>query len=347
MTPLLMLLALVPQNDPLVARADAFLQRPAAFSLDYVARLDKRPQAVKGSFRVQGKDRLYFDAIGPGIHYTVSITEKGTFELDCDLKLYETFPWEGQIGFYKSELGMPRQFMAPGLMVRGVSRLAPPKNPFRKVSGGIGGATRLRTEFPVDAGTVRLEMDILPDGRLTQFRREVPGQLATTWTFTNFREIPKPKLADFSVEIPLGFSPFVLPRDRGPVGPGEKLPTGAVRTADGRSVSFASLTSGKRSLVVCLGADCEPSRKLAAALGKLKSAVAGKAALVTLYESSPKGDGVSDPSGKLWNALVLPATPVCFLVDAKGVIERAWMGFDPSSREGVLTEISAALNEKP
>lgn len=237
------------------------------------------------------------------------------------------------------------------LMLRSITATFPPT--LKPVIGppAADGTALVSVDAKDRQGELRLRYWIAADGRLLRCDIHVQspeGTVDQSFKFNAYSwERPKPSLFDTS--IPVGYTPFLLPRPAGSADPERSLRLGSWQTSDGKLADLDRKIEGKATVVALLDPESSVSRRAGAYLPGLASQLNGKAKVVALVAGAPGSievDGIAayyDPSRKAFDAIVAPGYPAYYLLDSTRKPIRAWMGDIPARRAAMFKEIVEAV----
>jgi hypothetical protein len=325
----LLLSLFIPQTgvDDVVTRySKAHLQPPKiecrfnfeSFGISLNCRLlaDARKRAI---MRVNGKAGQYI----------ISMQEPIVREIDSSQMMYDETEFPGQVQAPHSRLADAAQAFPGWIYIKKLTDLEPPgksnftslgaKSIMGKKCDGLAGS------FTVQTSNAKYEIWVDEAGLIRQFHADITSQgrrVVQTWTVVDWNTRSSFKPDEFTVNIPIGYSPYALDYHFPRLAVGDKFPMTGWKSKSGGSLNLASLAKNGRLLVAILDSE-NPS---ASALPSLRR-LAAKLPIVVV------GPGSAAPMATLLDAGAMrkidpQGTPFFALVDKSGKIVKLWMGFD-------------------
>jgi len=309
---------------------------PAARLLKFIgsahtlsAELTLSSSAVPGTGTVKivyvRPNKLYYSMKWANMDYTFVGNERGTWNADGTAKMYDEFPNWG-FSYPYSEVSSAPALFIPGYLMDGTLNS---EQIVTLVPGGhatVNGAEvdKLQPASPEKKG----ELYVDHNGRPV---RSVTYRNITITADVKSLVVNKP-VADsvFGNNPPVGYKAYTVPLNTQPVRIGHRFPLGGWTPG-----GLSELVGQKETLVLVTSPGCEPSARSAKVLEHIRQARAVGVAVVSL---SPSGGAPAafagfpkffDPSGKMAEALNAPGTPLFYLLDKSGAVQKIWFGFDP------------------
>lgn len=318
--------------NSILDRMKATLLKPLSVEFS-VSRIGSTGKAI-GTLAIQRPHRMRYTVKLANEDYESVSTEDGTVDLSRTQRIYmETLPLDRlyQPASHYSEL--------PDVAFPLILLAADPRELLADAGKAeLAGTLKIGNVTCDHIKTSGYDAWIAPDGRLMRFRRK-----GTTFDFTNYKIAASLPRSTFELPIPVGYKPFVLPRETISLQAGAFFPTMDWVTMAGAP---SSPETGKPFLAVVGTSECIVSGRAKNALSSLKSDVA-----IWVFSDSkvPAGlEGFSalrDKGNRTMDRLFVPVTPFFFLVGKDGRVKKLWMGFDPKTEDQFIAEVRKELSK--
>jgi outer membrane lipoprotein-sorting protein len=281
-------------------------------------------------------NRLYYSIKWDELNYTFVGTEKGRWDADVITKTYDEFPnW--QFDYPMSAFCEAPSFFTPGFLFDGT--LAS-EHVYRMAAAGTTKVNGIEADKIEDAGGAgKVELDVDKNGRPLRF---IFNRRITITAEIKSLVINKPVSPTlFAFDPPPGYQPYTVPLATIPTKVGDAFPLKGWQPA-----GFADLISSKPTLVMLTTPDCEPSARAAAALQQLRDAGLINVATLSLAASGAVPSGLErlpkffDSTGRITAGINAPGTPFFYLLNTKGVVLKAWYGFDPDKASIFIKDVA-------
>ncbi len=336
---------------------EAVLARYAAFANAH-PELEVRYSATRGKSRAEGfvrfhrNKRLLFECNYKGDKYVLSVTEAGAREYDVATKTYDEYPFPGVIEVSGSHISGLQGVIPSFMLSADLRRAVPSKAKFKLDPPPAGGGDQISSDFQTMMGKGHVDIVVDPTGRIQKWHSVSEAQMGpkieSTWTFSGYKPSANLPLSAFVRDLPLGFTPYSIPRLLPSVAVGQPAPNGKWIDHAGKSTNLSAEIAGRPKLLALLGSDCVPSSQALASLDALRAKV-GVVRLTnatTRAEAAKLGsDALFDPNGRSFKQFATPATPMFFLVDRTGKVVNAWMGFDAADPKAFEDQVSTAVDK--
>lgn len=330
------------------------MKNTRSLSADVVLKIGSQATG-SGTFVMERPMRQAYKMKIGAADYSFIQTEKAMLEIEHTQKTYrEYLPADG---LYLPDSGIttiPR-FGFPVAFMRGSLRSLIPSNArFEPAQTLENGQTALTSTFSTPRGTYVVNARLDKEGRLVYASTAPKGSEeseAVSMTFSNFKINDKPAAAAFSMALPVGYVPDVLPMLGESLNVGDAAPLTGFGPAKGGKGDLKAHVSGKPALLIIGPPDCEPTQKLiksvAGYLPKITKA-GGTAAVVWSSRGTWSGipAGLREFVGSKESAadrFKAQASPFAVAIDKRGKITQVWVGFDPEKAAQYQEEILAAL----
>lgn len=344
-----------PAPEAALDRMVGFLKAPnlrTEFSMDF----NDRKGYAAGKILVARPGRLYFSSRSANEDYEYVVNPKLLREVEHRQRVYDDLPFMGVVLAPDSEIAVEPAYTFPEFVFAGdVRKLVPPGTKFSALpSQTIAGQTceRVKASYTAMMASGTIEIAIDGSGRpwfYSHDSRSPEGRRVMTFHFKSWDTKPlDPKL--FEIPIRNGYVPRYLPYQPYPVPLDRPLPAVPWESASGK-VNLAQVFRGKPYVLFVSAEGCSVSARAAAFLAKraaeLRASGFGVASAVLRATTAskpylPGTTAVFDRTGAVNKVLRLPMTPTVMMVDAKGVLRRLWMGYDPKKESVVVTEMKRA-----
>jgi len=310
-----------------------------SLGLEFDYQMNSRKLTGARAFVDSGK-QARLDVKGMNEDYSGVMTSAGFTEVERSSGTYDVRNLVDEPVLPASRIAGATQVFPKWINVPNLRQLAPPdatvqikgKERGLGVECDVVTATFGSPEAKGDAPGGVVEAAVAPDGRLARLSMTnwapMQPRLHQSWTFRKFEAAPADERR-YTLAIPDGFVPYSLDGKYGPVGVGESMPTSGWTATAGGNFDLLGKLGAKGGLIALVTPGSVPSQRARASLAKLQGA--GLPVVVVSDGTSPAaaaGADAFDSTGKLVEALRLPATPTFFLVDANGKITHLWMGYD-------------------
>lgn len=342
-----------------VAAPDAALDRMRGFlkathlRTEFTMDFNDRKGYATGKILVARPSRLYFSSRSANEDYEYVVNPKVLREVEHKQRVYDDLPFLGVVLAPDSEIAVEPAYTFPDFVFSGDFRkLVPPGTKFESLpTQTIAGqrCERIKASYTAMMASGTIEIAIDESGRpwfYSHDARSPEGRRVMTFHFKTWDTKPlEAKL--FEVPIKNGYVPRYLPYQPFPVPLDRPLPAVPWDSASGKT-DLAQTFKGKPYVLFVSAEGCNVSARatgfFAKAASELRASGFGVASAVLRATASskpylPGTTAVFDRTGAANKALQLGVTPAVLMVDAKGVLRRMWMGYDPKKESVVLTEM--------
>lgn len=327
--------------DQVLDRYASFRQAHPNISVSYTA--TTQTGRVSGQALLSGGNRLYMAFKAPGLDYESVMTPQRGLELDRKEKLYDEFPGRPRIEFSESRLTGAIELFPGWILVKDLKTLLP------KTANFFGSGVDTVNSIPCDRVTAKLqeerasttmEFSIDKQGVIRRVKLDQVSQMGVRkieWQVSQMAGLTPTDEKRFNLTIPVGFVPYALPEERGPLGIDETFPTSGWAATAGGSLDIKAKLGAKGGLVAILGEESDPSKASLASLKALKGAVP----MVILSDAKRAVNGVDgyDASGATLSRVSPPSTPLFVLLDKDAKIVQMWMGYDAAKAKAFETSV--------
>jgi hypothetical protein len=346
-----LLLLLTPADaDAVINRCDAFLRSAKTLSVRVEATTSGKLGKGVGSFTFRAPSEVAFKMKWGSEVYTYWGGAKGGLELEADSRAYDESIYSKASTGPLCRISDIATNGYPAMLLPGSLKRFLPEAGTKKVLGNeqIAGEPTDHLQISADGPSGKLEIDmwVRKDGALVKYGLSVASLGRTSKSSIVFTDygVDKPLSAGtFVAAIPRGYMPHAFEDIPKPIEPGEVVPvTGWVDAVTGKPADLAKGPSGKRLLVV-VAANCKPSARAIDAVRELSSSVPVWVLNTTKTPSKAWAQSglrlCHDPTGKNLAKLSAPGTPFFILIDAKGVVQRLWYGFEVNAAQAFKKDV--------
>lgn len=284
----------------------------------------------------------------------------GSIEIDHRMKRYYEIAREERFDPRQSRLSDLGAYAYPYAYAEGALTGLAEGTPFKSDgSEPVSGVATDHVFSELDQPGMFRRVDgwIASDGRLLKYGYTLRARqisFSTVHEYTRVEATAPTDPAEYRPRPPDGYTPQFLPSPAQPIAVGANAPFGKWISMRGRATNVAALARGKPALLLFTTPDCVPTERATPTLmlmaARIKAA-RGIALQVMLSGFAPPGrpaaitgfQGFLDRSGSIEKQYGVPGTPMLFLVDSKGRVSRAWLGFPLNGQRARLAELESAL----
>jgi hypothetical protein len=206
----------------------------------------------------------------------------------------------------------------------------------------------LKAVIPGQYGESIVEFDVAPSGLLSRYyylSRGPMGQKQYEWVFKSYKPLRTLSASRFENRIPDDFMPYGLPDRHLPTGVGKKANLSGWVYGDAGTKWTAP--KGQPLLFVITSRNSTPSKGALAALGSWRAELNNKHVVVAeasdAASSGAAGGLLYNPGQHALQSMDLPATPMFYLLDSKGMVRNMWMGFSAGGSAKLHSQIVQAV----
>lgn len=342
--PLFALLGQTISSDEVAKRFDNFYKAHPAINVSVAIKSNSAMFESAGTMSI-GKPGMRIDIIGSKIGYLLVLDDKFGFEAIPLEKSYAEFGSSedmGKISFRMTDT-MADLNLDP-LIIGTISR---PGGWTSAVHGAK--VDTLKAHMEDQVGTLDMEADIDPEGRLCRVKSTRSGHGKTVWietTFSGYTFDRKPA-STYEVDPPVGWTAVGLRLASMPIQPQEQAPERDVLSPEGRKESFKEMLGG-RAVVAVLDAEWAGSPWGTEVLSRVEKQFkdAGIPMLKLLDTPGMTQKGYwSDPTGELLHGLNPQGSPTFFLFDTKSKLQQAFFAVSPREPDNLYKDIAIRLKE--
>ncbi len=324
------LLALPPQvtAEELLKRIDA--RSGAGFSVDFT--LDHNSIGlVKAHLELKQPHFVSLRAQGDGDDFEFMVGKSGAIEIEHKTRQYCEVGPIGRVQFTNSTLSGLSFRCVPYALMGDIGSIFQQRLSVQ--SEKSGGKTVYKMSSP--GPEVIAEIWVTEAGLIQRYKHEftdVSGRVKMDFKFSNHGAFHP---ASINLEPPIGYRMTLLKRDTLPIQPGSEFP------ASGWS---GKVLDGKPTLFVVCAKECEITNRM----GALLSDLAKSSRVVVLSDNGNPRDLAKLPTysskqGSVFDRLNTPGSPTLYAVNAKGIVQQLWFGFDPKEAVPLKDAILSAL----
>lgn len=330
------------------------MKNTRSLSADVVLKIGKEATG-SGTFVMERPMRQAYKMKIGAANYNLIQTENAMLEIEHAQKTYrEYLPADGYFLPDSSITTLPR-FGFPVAFMRGsLKSLIPSNARFEPAQTTPDGQTSLTSTFSTPRGTYVVNARLDKEGRLVFASTAPKGaeeEGAVSMTFSNFKINDKLAASAFSMALPVGYVPDVLPMMRESLNVGDPAPLTGYSAVKGAKGDLKSFVSGKPALLIVGPADCEPTQRLLKHASSFLPKIARTGCTAAILWSSKerwRGTPVGfaefkSSKGSALNRFNAPVTPFVVTLDRNGKITQVWVGFDSERAQKYQDEILAAL----
>lgn len=349
----------ISQTNEVLQRFENYMKEAKTLSVSLKLHVAGQKPDGAGAYVFERPLRQSFRMRMSGSDYVWNQTERGILEIEHSRHMYHDYPALNGFSLPNSSMSTLPQYGFPIAFPAGTLRslipggaeygVATPKPDVEE------GASAISSTFFNGQTTIEVFVQVAKDGRLLSVTTGPKGyieQMGITLSADNYVRNAPPPAGVFSLELPIGYVPEVLPVPADPVNVGMSAPLKGLKSLPGGSADLAAATKGKSALIVVAGNDCEPSVALLKTLSGWKARLKAKGAEVavvwtgkTRAPSSPTGfREFVGPKGGVMASFGVPATPFWLAVDKNAKITQVWVGFDPTLTKKYEAEALAAVS---
>lgn len=350
----LLILGQAPSSESILRRYDQFLAKADTLSMVVKSKLNGKDLGT-ATMIIDKPNRLSI-RIKFGVHQaSFVLNEHEGLEVNRAASVYSDHRSVGQVYLPEFNLIPAIRYTIPFSAIRGntqgmlPSGVKPTVTTKVVVNGVVTDQLSARQKDQMSDMEVKVWIDSA--GRLVKFFSRVmtmQGPIQVEQDITSY--VVNSKLSDsiFSTKRPLGFSPYELPHADYALPQGEAVPNVQLKAADsGKAESLKNLIAGKNCLVLVADPDFANNSALLKSIREVSMKIPDFKLVVLSNRRDPgsaKRIGVSsafyDPTGKELLKLAIPGAPTMLLIDKKGILTQAFMGFD-----GLWEGLDAAVDK--
>jgi outer membrane lipoprotein-sorting protein len=323
--PLALILQQEQPSQAALEKMTAFIRDAHTLSAEMTLTCPAIPQQGTARMVYVKPNKLFFSIKWAKIDYEFVGNDKGSWDADPSARIYdETTDWHW---YYPDSLFSDApMYFTPGYLMDGTLHT---EQIGKLVVGGtstVNGVNAFKIQGAPGSRQGEIYVDANGKPLRSVYYRKFGAITADIKSLIVNQPVPS---SLFGYNPPLGFSAYSVPLTPSPIGVGKKFP---IEGWSG-SGSLAKIAAGKSTLVIVTDAGCEPSSRSASTLAHIKAKI--PVAVVTLSTSGAVPSSLSafpkfyDPSGKLGAAVNAPATPIFYLINSTGFVQKMWLGFDP------------------
>lgn len=341
-----MLIALAGSAEQAVARNTAYMAKVQSMSVQVEATSSDRPGVGKATLLFKKPDSIAFDLKWGDEDYSLRANGKKILEVERNSKMYAEHEPTGMLRLPPLDLSRGVGLAMPGMLLqKGITSAMPPGAQLKMIgSETISGlkSDHIRANFKTQVAEVTIDAWIDQKGALRRYDIQVMqamSRFVNSLKLSNYKVNPPTSPNQFTMGLPIGYVPFVFDTEPAVIGQGKKLKVEGLTGVNGKPFDLQKWLSGKKTLLVVAGKDCQPSRTLLANLKSISNGVR-TVAIVPDRSLRPAASLVLiDAKGASLAATSTPSTPLIALLDSKGVVAQVWIGFNESSANQLASEI--------
>lgn len=345
----------VGQAQDSLAMARSFL-RQNNLQLTYSVDVNQTRNMFQGTMRIARPNRFYARVTSGREDYELLVTPAVVREVEHRSKFYHEWEFPGVLVAPPSEIASSPDFGIPHFVLQGdLSALLPPGTSFeRKGTEKIDNrdTERYHAAYQTPMGSGEVELFLDAQGRPWRLQIDSITQAGRRQIIFHFKtwETRAPATRDFQLNIPVGYVPAFIYEHPDPARVDQPFPATRWSAASG---TIDPLTDAPdRTFILFLVAEkCAVTDRAKTTFERIGRAAASEnfrpyaGVARATATSRPVLNGMTnvfDRSGDARKALRATSTPMIFLVH-RGVLRRAWMGFDPDKASQVEREVADAI----
>jgi len=338
-----------------------FMKSAKTLSVDVRVKRSTVPGEGVGKFIIERPSRLRLAMTWAGSDYVFVQNERGMLEIEHSARAYRELPFFERYTFLDSRISdVPMNGFPAVLLMSSLKELLPPGAKFSSAKSEEEtppGATSFVVTLANGPLAMEVRVELDGQGRLLRLvtKEGPPGQSETiAYRFSNY-VVDKPLPQDmFFPIVPQGYFADTLPPDAYPVGFGQKVSLGGFAALKSTTPTDLRLKYGAKPLFVLLAdPDCSPSLEAIRAMREAAQALRAEGAELAIAWTEPHraasaasfADEYYDPTGKALERFQAPGTPFIMLVEERGLVFRAWFGFDPAHAANLRSDLLKSVQD--
>jgi len=342
MLSLIALAVVQPQDNP-VARFDQFMSSAKSISVDLELSMSSTKEVGKGTLIIRRPDHLLFKMKWGPSNYSFSIMPDYVVTIEHGNKVYREYGPVGRFFVPDPDISRTPEYGLPiALLAGSLNAMMPDGYSMRPGEKSTHEGSTVDTatgRYSTQTAQVTITAKVDSAGRLVNAETVYaggPNRLTINLKVSNYRINPELKDSEFATPLPSGYVPESLPPGSYPINFGEKFDF-AGWSPLGDAGSLRDLTQGKPLFLAISDSDCEVSQRSTRMVDQLANQLRSKGvacAAITLDANAGQTPvfrtlpNYYDPNGKASDRLRVPGTPMFLFVDAKGIVQRVWLGYD-------------------
>lgn len=342
----------ISQVDASLDRMNQFFIQHPSFEVNLKA-TTSTGQTASGHLAEERPSKMAFTLSFPDTTYTMYCDGDRVLEASSAAKMYDDYVGNGKLWMPDAPFVVTdwRMVVPVPLFVMDFHRFFPNNAKFEMdAPSAIDGsqADVVKVTFSHGRARYTLRLYLTAEGRPIRQRFEPENGPWIQYELTDFKA-KSFQASTFRLRTTPGWRAYELPWAPSPLRMDQKLPSARiVQGATSSKVSLA-LAVGAPGLLAVVDPAWSSSATGKEALGKvtamLKKYGGGKAVLLSdQVGKNPRGSMYYDPTGEALKILHAPGTPVFFVINREGKIERLFMGYDPRDRH-FLPELKQAITQ--